>query len=74
MIPVGVAHVRESGFRNSEKFGCGIPNLGIQLKESGIPTVLGIQNSSSIDKDWNPTPGIWNLRPGIQNPRLSWIS
>ena len=47
--------------------------LGIQLKESGIPTMLGIQNPCSIDKGWNPTPGIWNLRCGIQNPRLSWI-
>ena len=51
-----------------------VVEFGIQLKESGIPTMLGSQNPSSIDKDWNPTPGIWNLRPGIQNPRLSWIS
>ena len=32
-----------------------------------------IQNSSSIDKDWNPVPGIRNPRRGIQNPGRSWI-
>ena len=36
---------------------------GIQLKESGIPLKIGIQNPSSTDKDWNPDPGIWNSRP-----------
>ena len=47
---------------------------GKQLKESGIPLTIGIQNPSSTDKDWNPVPGIRNPRRGIQNPRLSWIS
>ena len=47
---------------------------GIQIKESGI----GIQNSSSTNKDWNPVPGIRNPRRGIQSPKsrleLSWIA
>ena len=47
---------------------------GIQLKESGIPLTIEIQNSSSTDKNWNPVPGIRNPQRGIQNPRLSWIS
>ena len=46
---------------------------GIQIKESGI----GIQNSSSTNKDWNPVPGIRNPQRGIQSPKsrleLSWI-
>ena len=66
---------------------CGIRNLGnfclwnpeswalesgIQLKKYGIPlTMIGIQNPSSTDKDWNPVPGIQNPRRGIQNPILS---
>ena len=71
-----------------EILACGIWNLGkfslgspeslvlesrIQLKESGIPLAIGIQNPSSTDKDWNPLPGIWNQWHGIQNPGLSWI-
>ena len=47
--------------------------LRTQLKESGILPRIGIQISSSIDKYWNPIPGIRNPRCGIQNPRLSWI-
>ena len=43
-------------------------------KESGIPLMIGIQNPSSNDKDWNPVPGIRNPRLGVQNPRLSCIS
>ena len=31
---------------------------GIELKESGIPLTMGIQNPSSADKYWNPVPGI----------------
>ena len=46
---------------------------GIQLKESGIPLTIGIQNPSSTDKYWNPVPGIRNPWRGIQNPGLSWI-
>ena len=53
-----------------ETFACG---FGVQLKESGIPPTTGIQNPSSIEKDWNPVPGILNPQRGIQNPRLSWI-
>ena len=58
-----------------EKFACGIRNQGkicmwnpeswalesgIQLKESGIPLAIGIQNPSSTEKDWNPVPRIRN--------------
>ena len=46
---------------------------GMQLKESGIPLPIGIQNPSSTDKYQNPVPGIRNPQCGIQNPRLSWI-
>ena len=42
--------------------------------ESGIPLTIGIQNSSSTDKNCNPVPGIRNPQRGIQNARLSWIS
>ena len=45
----------------------------IQLKESGIPLTIGIENPSSTDKYQNPVPGIQNPQCGIQNPRLSWI-
>ena len=47
---------------------------GIQLRESGIPLTIGIQNPSSTDKYWNPVPGIRDPRRGVQNSRLSWIS
>ena len=55
---------------NSESWVLG---SGIQLRESGIPLTIGVQNPISTDKDWNPVPGIWNPRYGIQNPSLSWI-
>ena len=44
---------------------------GIQFKESVLPLTIGIQNSSSTDKNWNPVPGIQNPQRGVQNPRLS---
>ena len=47
---------------------------GVQLKESGIPLAIGIENPSSTDKDWNRVPGIRTPWRGIQNPRLSWIA
>jgi len=48
---------------------------GIQLKESGIPLTIEIQNPGSTDKDWKPVPGICNPQcRGIQNPKLSWIT
>ena len=50
----------------SAESGKKIGEPGIQLKDSGILLTIGIQNSSSIDKDWNPVPGIWNPRP-------SWV-
>ena len=46
---------------------------GVQLKESGIPLAIGIQNLSSGDKGWNPVIGIRNPSRGIQNPRPTWI-
>ena len=52
-------HVRESG-----KFLPWIPESG--TLESGTLITIGIQNTSSTDKHWNPVPG-------IQNPRQSWI-
>ena len=45
----------------------------VQVKGSGIPLRIGIQNPDSIDRDWNQVPGIRNPQPGIQNPILSWI-
>ena len=44
---------------------------GIQLKESGIPFTIGIQNPNFTHKDRNPVPEIRNRQLGIQNPRLS---
>ena len=64
-------HIRESEFPGAEEF----PNLGnfclwnpcsfvlesgLQLKESGIPSTIGIQNPSSTDKYWNPESIAWN--------------
>ena len=43
---------------------------GIQLKESGGPLKIEIQNPNSTDKDWNTIPGIRNPLCGIQNPSL----
>ena len=61
------------GIRNPENFCFWNPKSwvlesGIQLKESGIPPMIGIQNPSSTDKDWNPVPGIRNPQHGIQRP------
>ena len=58
--------------KNNQEFW--VLESGIQLKKSGIPLMIGIQNPSYTDKDWNPVPGIRNPLPEIQNPRLSWIS
>ena len=46
---------------------------GIQLKESGIPLTIGIQNPSCTDKDRNPVPVMWKQWCEIQNPRRAWI-
>ena len=75
-------HVRESVcLLNSESgnillvesgiLGLKIPK--IQLKESGIPLTIGIQNQVSTDKGWNPVRGIRDLPRGIQNPRPFWM-
>ena len=37
----------------------------IQLTESAIPFTIWIQNPCSIDKDWNPVPGLRNPRPSV---------
>ena len=53
-----------------ENCAYGIRNLGlesgIQLKESGIPLTIGIQNPSSTDKYWNPVT--WNPESTVWNP------
>ena len=59
-------HVRESGFRNPRNFCSYNPESWalesiIQLKESGIPIKVAIQNQRSTDKYWNPMPRIRNL-------------
>ena len=46
---------------------------GIRDTALRIQLTIGIQNPSSIDKDWNPVTGIRNPQRGIQNPRLSWV-
>ena len=45
----------------------------LELKESGISLTIGIQNSSSTNREWNPVPKIRNPRRGIQTPRLFWL-
>ena len=66
--------VRESGFCNLGNFCVWIRSTaqGIRNTTNEKPTI-GIQNPSSIEKDWNPVPGILNPQRGIQNPRPSWI-
>ena len=66
-------HVSESANHDSgiqEKL---LVETRINLKESGIPPTIRIQNPSSTDKNWNPVRGIRNPRHAIQNSRLSWI-
>ena len=67
---------------NLENFGLfNLESENIFLMKSRI-LGFGIRNltndwdpdSNLFDKDWNPVPGILNLRRGIQNPRLSWIT
>ena len=46
----------------------------MQLKESGIPLTIVIQNLSSTGKDWNPVLGNRNPLLRIQNPqRPCWL-
>ena len=69
---------RNPAISNFFPFPLGLRNSGvqlywslesrIQLKESGIPLTIAIQNPSSTDKDWNSVPRIHNPRRGIQNP------
>ena len=54
----------------------GTKNCGIRNTTQGVRNPTNdweIQNSSSIDKDWNPVPRFQNTRRGIQNPGRSWI-
>ena len=77
-----VTDVREPGFRNPGNFCLWNPESskcllwnpefcslesGMQLKESGIPPTIGIQNPSSTEKDLESTA--WNSKS-----RLSWIA
>ena len=69
---------RKSGFRTPGNFL--LWNLEswalesrIQLKESRILLMIGIQNPNFTNKDRNPVPGMQNPGRGIQNQRLSWI-
>ena len=69
------SHVRESGLRSPGKFCLWNPeswvlDSGIQLKESGIPLKIGIQNSSSRDKYWNPVP---EIRKTVLDS-LTWVN
>ena len=50
---------------------------GVQLKESGIPLAIGIENPSSTDKDWNRVPVIlesvtWNPESQFIVDSLTW--
>ena len=45
----------------------------LELKESGISLTIGIRNSSSTNREWNPVPEIRNPRRGTQTPRLFWL-
>ena len=56
--------IRESEFRNPGNFclwnwRSWVLESGIQLKESGFPLTIGIQNPSSTDKYWNPESTAW---------------
>ena len=62
-----------SGNPNSRKIWLVDSGIRIQLKEFGILLMIGIQNPSSTDRDWNPVPGIWNPRKRIRIQVLSWI-
>ena len=63
-------YARESEFLNAENLclwngESWAMEPGIQLAESAIPFTFWIQNPCSIDKDWNPVPGIRNPRPSV---------
>ena len=45
---------------------------GIQLKESGIPLTIGIQNVRSTAKVWNPESTAWNLESKTVLDSLTW--
>ena len=58
----------------SSKFLLSKPeSWALELKESGISLTIGIQNSSSTNREWNPVPEIRNPRCGTQTPRLFWL-
>jgi len=62
--------IREVFLVDSGNLGFGIRNT-LELKESGIPLTIKIQNPSSTDKETGFR--IENSRRGIQNPKLSWL-
>ena len=58
----------------SSKFLLSKPeSWALELKESGISLTIGIQNSSSTNREWNPVPEIRNPRRGTKTPRLFWL-
>ena len=64
-------HVRESG-----KFLPWIPEpgvleSGVQLEESATLITIGIQNTSSTDKYWNPNT--WNPESTVWNPESKTV-
>ena len=75
----GIREIFACRIRNPGKFCFWIPEsctlkFEKRLHESGFHLTIVIRNPSCTDKVWNPVPGIRNpARPGIQNPRLSWI-
>ena len=56
----------ESGIRENQESW--VLESGIELRESGIPVTIGIQNPSSTDKYWNPVQsGIHGVESRIQD-------
>ena len=77
-LDIGIREMFACGIWKHKKFCFWHPEswaLGseVQLKESGIPLTIEIQNPTFTDKDWNRVPGIRNPLRGIQSPKLSWI-
>ena len=62
-------HVKESDSGTRENQESWALESGIQLKASGIPLIIEVQNLSSNEKDCNHVPGIRNSRRGIWNPK-----
>ena len=71
VLPVG-SRIWENLLLNPKSWAL---ESGIQLKESGIPPTIAIQNPTTVPltKTEIHHQEIRNPRSGIQNPRLSWI-